>query len=346
MRQFSGGGIIAILCVEVFRICTKYNINIRLPKQVPAVVAKPFAAIIPLFFVVIPSLLLFQILRFDIHGFMMFMFSPLQEFFAGNNVGGMVVLILLITLLWVAGIHGVSIIGAIARPFWVSAADVNISLIDEKGLQNLYYVDGGSIFTEPFYQWFVWIGGAGATLGLIISMLFVAKSKYGKVMTSASAVPAIFNINEPIMFGFPIVMNAIMIIPFIFAPLLMGIASYLVMFFGLVALPSLTPAWTLPAPVGAFFSTLDWKAIILCIAMIVLSTLIWLPFAKAYDKQLLKQELQAEVEEKIQELKAANVSDIDEQKIYNELLALQKQNSKTLISFRKKNKNTTESKIV
>lgn len=333
-----GGGILAILSVEVFRLCVKYNISIKLPKQVPAVVAKPFSALIPMFFVIVPLTLLFLILKFDIHNFILFLFSPLQDFFAGNNIGGMIVLILLITLLWVAGIHGVSIIGSLARPFWITAAEGNIDIIQNNGLENLYYpgIDGASILTEPFYQWFVWIGGAGATIGLIISMLIVAKSKYGKTMTSASAIPVIFNINEPVMFGFPIVMNPTLLIPFILAPIVMGILSYCAMFFGFVALPSLTPAWTLPAPIGAFFSTLDWKSIILCILMIVVSTIIWFPFARAYDKQVLNQERENELLDRINELKQKGETNIDNQTIMNQIIEEEKNNSKRFFWFKKK----------
>lgn len=332
-----GGGIIAILSVELFRICVKYNITIKLPKQVPSVVSKPFAAVIPLLFVIVPCMLLFFSLKFDIHNFMLFLFSPIQEFFAGNNAGGMVVLILLITLLWVSGIHGVSIIGALARPFWISAAQSNLEIIEEKGLQNLFYSfsNGGNILTEPFYQWFVWIGGAGATLGLIVSMFIVSKSKYGKTMTSACAIPSIFNINELIMFGFPIVMNPTLIVPFILAPLSMGIVSYLAMLFGWVALPSLTPAWTLPAPVGAFFSTLDWKAIILCLVCIGISILVWLPFAKIYDKQLLKQERENEFNDKLNELKKEG-KEINEEELMKQIEEKQKNYSYGFFSFKKR----------
>lgn len=334
-----GGGILAILSVEVFRICIQKNITIKLPKQVPAVVAKPFAAAIPLMFMIIPSLLLFLILKFDIHSFMMFLFSPLQEFFAGNNIGGMIVLILLITLLWVAGIHGVSIIGALARPFWISASDSNTEIAADNGLSSLFFgqVEGLSILSEPFYQWFVWIGGAGATLGLIVSMLIVSKSKYGKSITAASAIPAIFNINEPIMFGFPIVMNPVLIVPFILAPLVMGILSYLAMLFGWVGIPYLVPAWTLPAPVGAYFATLDWKAIILCFAMIAVSIVIWFPFAKIYDKQMLKQEREIELADKIAELKKEN-KEYNEIELMKEIEENQRKNSYTLFSLRNKNK--------
>lgn len=296
-----GGIVISIFTVEVYRLCIKYNVTIRLPKQVPQVVAKPFQTAIPLAIATLIAVLVFMVLKFDIHAFTNQLFAPLQSFIAGNNAGGMIVLILLITLLWSAGIHGVSVIGSLARPFWQTALDANTNLVDSGNFGSiLLSSEGGNILPEGFYQWFVWIGGAGATIGLIISMLIVAKSKFGKTITRTSAIPSIFNINEPIIFGFPIMLNPILIVPFILAPLVTGIISYLVISWGWVGVPYTLPAWTLPAPVGAFFATLDWRSIILVFANIIISTLIYLPFAKVYDKQLYKSEVEAlENDEKI-----------------------------------------------
>lgn len=285
-----GAIIISFLATELFRVCVKYNLTIRLPKQVPPAVSKSFAAFTPLLLGTTIGVLLFAVLKFDIHNFIMTTFSPLQSFFAGNNIGGMIITILLVTLLWTAGIHGVSIIGALARPFWLLAIDKNQALADGGILYAT--TDGSAILVEPVYQWFIWIGGSGATIGLIISMLIVGKSRYGKSITRSSAIPGIFNINEPVIFGFPIVLNPVLILPFILAPLTMGIVSFLVLQAGLVALPIATAAWTLPSPIGAFFATLDWKSVILNICLIALATAIWLPFAKIYDKQLLKSEIE------------------------------------------------------
>lgn len=296
-----GGIFIAIFTVEIYRLCIQHNITIRLPKQVPAVVAKPFQTAIPLAIAVVIAVLVFMVLKFDIHTFTNQLFAPLQEFIAGNNAGGMVVLILLITLLWSAGIHGVSVIGSLARPFWQTALESNTNLIDSGKVGSiLLATDGGNILPEGFYQWFVWIGGAGATIGLIIAMLAISKSKFGKTITKTSAVPSIFNINEPIIFGFPIMLNPVLIVPFILAPLVNGIITYLVMSWGWVGVPYTLPAWTLPAPVGAFFATLDWRSIILVFVNIAIATLIYLPFAKAYDRQLYRNEVeQLESDEKV-----------------------------------------------
>lgn len=289
-----GGLMISMIAVEIFRVFVKYKITIKLPSQVPPAVSKSFLAFTPLMFGTIVATLIFAVWGFNVHSFLVTLFDPLQSFFAGNNIGGMFVIIILVTLLWSAGIHGVSVIGALARPFWAMARDNNVIAKGDSG--NLWYNSetaeaGASILPEEFYQWFVWIGGSGATIGLIISMWIVGKSRYGKSLTRSATVPSLFNINEPVIFGFPIVLNPILIFPFILAPLTMGIVSYLAMLWGWVPLPYTLVAWTLPSPFGAFLTTGHWSAVILNIVVIAISTLIYLPFAKAYDKKMMNDEL-------------------------------------------------------
>ncbi|WP_051599951.1 PTS sugar transporter subunit IIC [Mycoplasma elephantis] len=292
-----GGIIVSIISIEIFRLCIKYRIMIRLPKSVPEVVAKPFNAIIPMLFVMVPAVLLFNVLKFDIHKFASLLLQPIQGLVAGNNFFGFIVVILFVMLLWIAGIHGMAIVGAVARPFWLIAIDDNLSLTETLGRKSITAADGANILVEPFFQWFVWIGGAGATLGLLIVMLFIAKSKYIRAITYPSIVPGIFNINEPVIFGYPLVLNPILAIPAILAPLTMGTLSFIAMKLNLVNVPIIVVGWTLPSPVGAVLATnLDWRALVLCLLMIAVSCVIWWPFAKMYDNVLLKQEIEEEVQ--------------------------------------------------
>lgn len=303
-----GGIVVSFLAVEIFRMCVKYNIIIKLPKSVPSVVAKPFNAIIPMLFVMLPAGLIFQVLAFDIHTFIGLLLQPIQGLIAGNNYGGFLIVIFFVMVLWIAGIHGMSIIGAVARPFWLIAIADNQSLLQTLGKNALTSHDKGtSIFVEPFYQWFVWIGGAGATLGLIIVMLLIAKSKYIRAVTYPSIAPGIFNINEPIIFGYPLVLNPFLAIPAILAPIVMGTITYLAMLFGWVNIPTQIVGWTLPSPVGAYLSTgLDWRALVLTFILIAISALIWWPFAKAYDNKMLNEEIEQEVEAQAQLAKKEN----------------------------------------
>lgn len=308
-----GGIVVSILSIEIFRLCVKYNIIIKMPKSVPQSVAKPFNALIPMIFVILPATFLFYFLKFNIHSYVNFILSPLQTLFGKSNYFGFLIVVLFVMILWIAGIHGMSIIGALARPFWLIAIDQNSELLTNLKVSMLYAKDGANILVEPFFQWFVWIGGAGATLGLIIVMLLFAKSKYIRSVTYPSVLPGIFNINEPIIFGYPLVLNPFLALPAILSPIVMGTVTFILMKLNLIAIPVQTVGWTLPTFFGALLSTgLDWKAGVLTFVLIFISCLIWYPFAIAYDKKLLKEEIEMEIETRIAEAKKQNITlDVD-----------------------------------
>lgn len=287
MGNLGGSGmfvaiLMSIFAVETMRLLQTKNITIKMPEGVPDSVARSFEALIPAAVVIIIIWIVRVMLNFDIQAFIMDLFKPLVK--AGNTLPGVLIPILLITLLWSAGIHGVSVVGAIARPIWLVLLDENMAAIADgaKVLPN--------IAPEPFFQWFVWIGGSGATLGLAILFL-TSKSDYLKRLGRTSIIPGICNINEPIIFGAPIMLNPFLGIPFIVGPLITGALTYIAMYFNIVARPSTIPPWTLPAPIGAYFATNgDWKAVILVLINILIMTAIYYPFFKAYEKQLLEEE--------------------------------------------------------
>lgn len=292
MGSLGGSGmfvaiLMSIFAVEIMRLLQTRNIMIKMPEGVPDSVARSFEALIPAAVILVVIWIIRVMLDFDIQAFIMNLFKPLVR--AGNTLPGILIPILLITLLWVCGIHGVSVVGSIARPIWLVLLDENMTALAEgaKVLPN--------IAPEPFFQWFIWIGGSGATLGLVFLFL-TSKSDYLKRLGRASLLPGICNINEPIIFGAPIVLNPLLGIPFIIGPIITGIVSYVAMYFNLVARPSTLPPWTLPAPIGAYLATNgDWRAIILVIINILIMTGINYPFFKAYEKQLLEQEQKDEV---------------------------------------------------
>src|SRR5699024_532526 len=133
------------------------------------------------------------------------------------------------------------------------------------------------------------LGGAGATIGLNILMLR-SKSKQLKTLGRLAIVPSIFNINEPIIFGTPLVLNPVLAIPFVLVQVVNGTLSYLMMSFGILGKTFSYVPWTTPGPIGAMLSTLDYKAFFWVLLLIVLDTLIWYPFFKAYEKQLIQEE--------------------------------------------------------
>jgi PTS system, lactose/cellobiose family IIC component len=272
--------IMSIFAVEIFRLCKEKNLTIKMPKEVPTSVANSFAALIPAAFIIVPIWIIRDLLNFDIQKFVLSIFTPLVT--AGNSLPGILVPILLITLLWGCGIHGDSVVGTVARPIWLAMLDANVAA--QAAGQPI-----PNIAPEPFFQWFVWIGGSGATIGLVILMLG-SKSRYLKDIARASLIPGICNINEPVIFGAPIMLNPLLIIPFILGPLICGCVSYFAMTLNLVSKPVILAPWTLPAPIGAYLATGgDWRAIILVLINIAIVTALYFPFLKAYEKKLIKE---------------------------------------------------------
>lgn len=279
--------IASIFTVEVVRFCIKRNLVIKMPNGVPTSVINSFAALVPGAIVIAVAWILKVGLNFDINKALQWVFSPIG-YFAGDTVLSVIVPILLITIVWIFGIHGMIIATPILYPFWYENLNANINAA----------ANGSAIphfMTEQFFQWFVWIGGAGATLSLAFLMAFLGKSDFCKKMGRFTFIPGIFNINEPLIFGVPIVMNPFFALPFILAPLAMGIVTYLAMgVFHLVSYPIAIVPWTLPAPIGALMATgFDWRAAVLAVVNIIIAGVIYYPFFRAFDKNMLDKEKSA-----------------------------------------------------
>ncbi|BBW97018.1 PTS sugar transporter subunit IIC [Geobacillus sp. FSL W8-0032] len=285
MQYLGGQGLfvtilVSIVSVEIFRFCKQRNITIKLPKQVPVSVSRSFEALIPVAVVIVLMSTITVAMGVNLHEIVQTITSPLVK--VGDSLFGVLVPVFLITFFWSFGIHGVSIVGSVARPFWEMYLAENAEAVAQ-GASKIPHVA-----TEPLYQWFIWIGGSGATLGLVITMLIFAKSKYMKNLARTAVVPSIFNINEPIIFGIPIVLNPTLIIPFIITPIVTSTIAYFATSVGLVKPMYVKAPWTLPAPIGAYLATGgDWRAILLVIINVIISFLLYLPFFKMYDKKLL-----------------------------------------------------------
>jgi PTS system cellobiose-specific IIC component len=285
MENLGGGSmfvaiIMAIFAVEILRFAKVKKLTIRLPEGVPDSVARSFEALIPAAIIIPAVWLVRDLWGFDIHRFVMELFQPLV--LAGNSLAGVLAPIIIIGLLWATGIHGDSVVGSVARPIWLVLLDQNIAAAAAgQPIPN--------IGPEPFFQWFVWIGGSGASLGLVLLMLF-SKTPYLKSMGRVTLLPGICNINEPVVFGVPVMLNPLLFVPFVCGPVIIGIFSYFVMQLGLVTKPFILVPWTLPAPVGAYLATGgDWRAIVLVLINITIVTLLYYPFLKAYERKLIRE---------------------------------------------------------
>lgn len=279
------GILAAFLAVEIYRFTQKSGFRISMPPQVPSSVARSFEALTPTAIILILVSTITMFIGIDLHGIMSKLITPLIQ--ATDSLPSVLLIVFLVQFFWAFGIHGMSIIGSLARPIWLVLLESNTTAwAAGKDVMN--------IAPEPFYQWFIWIGGAGSTIGLSILLAFASKSKYARTLGKTALIPSLFNINEPIIFGAPIILNPTLIIPFIFIPLLNALIAYTVVSFGWVSKVVATSPWTLPGPIGAYLATgNDFRAIILSLVLIALSTILYYPFFRMYDKQLCDQEAEA-----------------------------------------------------
>lgn len=276
--------ITSILAVEIYRLTDKSKFKITMPEQVPPAVARSFEALTPTLVIILGMGAITYYIGFDWHTIVAKVVDPLVS--AADTLPSVLLITFLTTFFWSFGIHGASIVGSLARPLWLQLLEGNTTALASGDMIP-------NIAAEPFYQWFIWIGGAGSTIGLAILLAFRTKSEFGSKLGKTALIPAIFNINEPLIFGTPIVLNPILIPPFIIAPLINGVIAWVATSAGLVNAVTVNAPWTLPGPIGAFLATGgDWRAIVLNVLLILLSILIYYPFVKIYDKNELEKENQ------------------------------------------------------
>lgn len=271
--------IMAVVAVKLYHLCVKHNLVIKMPDAVPAGVARSFTALIPAFLVAFVVLVIngaFIALGTDIFKVIAIPFGFVTKI--ANSWAGLVVIYFLMHALWVVGIHGANIIGAFLTPIVLSNMQANIQ--------------GANIpFAGEFQNSFVIIGGSGATLGLTIFVAFLAKSEQLKVLGRAGVVPSIFNINEPMIFGLPIIYNPYLAIPFLLAPMACASTGYWAIKLNLVNPIIAQVPWPSPIGIGAFIGTAgDFRAVLLALFNGILAFLIYFPFVKMYDAKLVKEE--------------------------------------------------------
>lgn len=208
--------------------------------------------------------------------------SPLVS--AVDNIWGIIILAIIVMIFWWFGIHD-SVITTALDPFFYSNLGANAAAFAAgTAAVSLPY-----IVTSPFWWNFMAIGGSGATLGLAFLAL-MSKSKQIKTIGKLAFIPSLFNINEPLIFGLPLMYNPIMMIPFIVVMPLNGVITYLAMSSGLVAKTFAYASWNMFSPIAVLIDTMDIKAVILVILLIIIDMLIYLPFFKVYEKQKLEEE--------------------------------------------------------
>ena len=279
--------ITALIATEMFNFFIKKGITIKMPEGVPPAVSRAFAALVP-GLIIIVTMLLVRLLFLQtsyqyIHEFIYQIVSVPMQGMIANNLGGAIGTVFAISLLWCIGLNGGTIVNGIMRPFWVPLQEANLAAIEAgKQIPN--------IITEQFFD-MVWIGGAGATLAVVLILIFKAKSKQYRELGKMSLAPGIFNINEPIMFGLPVVLNPVGIIPLILGPIAITIVNYVSMALNIVARPTgVIIPWTTPPVLQGFLITGHISGAILQIVDILIVALIWWPFISIMDKRKVAEE--------------------------------------------------------
>ncbi|WP_299997127.1 PTS transporter subunit EIIC [uncultured Cedecea sp.] len=287
-QYLSGQGIFtalitAIYSTRVYAALKQHKITIRLPKEVPTGVARSFEILIPVLVIMATlhplNLFIESQSGMIIPEAIMHLLQPLVS--ASDSLPAILLSVLLCQIFWFSGIHGSLIVTGIMSPFWMTNLAANQAALAAGASLPHVYLQG-------FWDHYLLIGGVGSTLPLAF-LLLRSRVAHLRSIGKLGVVPSFFNINEPILFGAPIIMNPIMFIPFICVPLINAILAYTATQLGWLAqVVSLTP-WTTPAPIGASWAA-NWafSPVVMCLICMVVSALIYLPFLRAYEHSLLK----------------------------------------------------------
>lgn len=277
----------AFLAVRIYKTIIDKGWVIKMPAGVPPTVGQSFASLFPAAFVMIAFVLLRLIFSLTQWGNAFnFIYSilqlPLQH--VGGTLPAMILVYLFAHVLWFFGIHGTNITDSVFLPILYALSAENLAKVSAGQLPE-------NIINVQFQNLFATFGGAGSTLSLLIVAAIIAKSKRLKQLSKLSLLPAVFGINEPVIYGLPIVLNPLLLFPFLFVPMMNIIITYLTMSSGLVPIPNgIIMPWTTPPIVSGFLSS-GWQGAVLQIILIAIGCFIYYPFVKAVDRHNLEEEI-------------------------------------------------------
>ena len=294
--------IAAFVTVNVYKVCVKNNVTIRMPDEVPPNISQVFKDLIP--FTV--SVVLLYGLELIVKGSLGVtvaesigtLLAPL--FSAADGYVGITIIFGAFAFFWFIGIHGPSIVEPAIAAITYANAEVNLNL-----LQQGMHAD--KILTSGTQMFIVTMGGTGATLVVPFMFMWLCKSKRNRAIGRASVVPTFFGVNEPILFGAPLVLNPIFFIPFIFAPIAnVWIFKFFIETLGMNSFTANLP-WTTPGPLGIVLGTnFQFLSFALAALLIVVDIVIYYPFLKVYDEQILEEERSGKTNDELKEKVAAN----------------------------------------
>ena len=294
--------IAAFVTVNVYKVCVKNNVTIRMPEEVPPNISQVFKNLIPFTVSVVLlyglELLVKGTLGVTVAESIGTLLAPL--FSAADGYLGITFIFGAYAFFWFVGIHGPSIVEPVIAAITYSNIDVNLHLI-----QAGQHAD--KVITSGTQMFIVTMGGTGATLIVPFLFMWICKSERNRAIGRASVVPTFFGVNEPILFGAPIVLNPIFFVPFIFAPIVnVWIFKFFVDTLNMNSF-SVNLPWVTPGPLGIVLGTnFQVLSFILAVLLVVVDTIIYYPFVKVYDEQILEEERSGKTNDALKEKVAVN----------------------------------------
>lgn len=282
-----GAMIVALIAGRLYCFFLEKKIIIKMPDSVPPVVSTTFAALFPA--IIVGFLFIFVAFGFSLTKYGSFtdfvyaiISAPLQNL--SGSVWSLLFIVLVQMVFWFFGLHGSLVVGSFVSSLYLPMDTMNMEAV-MAGVANS---DLPNIMGKSFYALFAGIGGAGGTLSLIIVMLIFAKAKQHKAFAKLAVAPGCFSINEPIVFGLPLILNPIMAIPFVLVPLVQVFLAYLAIASNIVPrLSGVQVPFAIPILFNGFIAG-GWRVAALQVVLIAIGILIYFPFFKVLDKQALK----------------------------------------------------------
>ena len=272
--------------IEVMRLFYRRGWCIRLPEEVPVMTRNGFQLLMPLLAIMLSITLVNALLKQTTGMILPDMiseaFRPL--IIASDTLTALIISIVICNLLWFIGIHGALIVTGIMNPFWMTYLFEN-----QQALAN-NVTPLPHIYLQGFWDFYLLIGGIGSTLPLIF-MALRSRSRQLKSVSKIGLIPSLFNINEPVLFGFPIILNPLFLVPFICVPVINACLAWYLTHLGVLDRAVAMLPWSMPAPLGAAWSANgSWKNLFMCLFAFFNAWMIYRPFFNVYERQLVESE--------------------------------------------------------
>lgn len=278
----------ALVTTEIFtRLLGNPKLVIKMPDTVPPAVSRSFASLLPAMI----TLSIFALIKVftvvfgapDLHQAVYDLIQAPVSALA-NTLGSAIVISLIVHVFWFFGLHGPNIIEPLMQAVYLPAIEANAAAFQAGEAVP-------HIVTKPFFDAFVYLGGSGVTIALIVAVFMAGRRhKHYRNISGMSTAPGLFNINEPILFGFPIVLNPLLVIPFILTPLILTIISYFAIAVGFVPKTIALIPWTTPPIIGGALATGSIRGALLALVNLVIAILIYMPFVKMAERTELRKE--------------------------------------------------------